>query len=150
MSLIFEVNFRKTLYLGMDGNSSLNGYGHRFFSTTNMSSKMSNGTSIGHGVKDHPYIPLYIYILVSVFNSVIFILGIFGNVLVLLVIAKVRSMRTPTNFFLMSLSIADILVLLVCQPAALMEFFAKDRWFIGRTMCEYNVSMTIVHTIFEP
>ena len=108
-----------------------------------MSTPTINRTSVVAGPDNHPYIPLYMYILVSVFNTAIFILGTFGNVLVLLVIVKVRNMRTPTNFFLMCLSIADILVLLVCQPAALMEFFAKDRWFIGRAMCKSLIFMLI-------
>ena len=96
------------------------------------SSDFNNVTRSG----DDPFIPLYIYILVSVLNTLIFIMGTFGNFLVVLVIARVRNMRTPTNFFLLNLSVADILVLLVCQPAALMEFFAKDRWFIGAAMCK--------------
>ena len=96
----------------------------------------SNQTFEDYRTGGDPYIPLYIYVLVSIFNSIIFILGILGNFLVVLVIVKVRNMRTPTNFFLLNLSIADILVLLICQPAALMEFYGKDRWFIGEAMCK--------------
>ena len=84
-----------------------------------------------------PNIPLYTFILVLMFNSIIFIMGISGNFLVVLVIARVRTMWTPTNFFLLNLSIADILVLSICQPAALMEFYSKDRWLIGEAMCKY-------------
>ncbi|XP_060595691.1 orexin/Hypocretin receptor type 1-like [Ruditapes philippinarum] len=43
-------------------------------------------------------------------------------------------MRTPTNVYLLNLSAADVLVLLVCQPAALLEFFGKDRRFLGDEM----------------
>ena len=86
---------------------------------------------------DQPYIPLYIYVLVSVINGFIFLFGLGGNFLVVIVIVKSRSMRTTTNFFLLSLSIADILVLLFCQPAALLEFYGKDRWLIGEFMCKY-------------
>ena len=86
---------------------------------------------------DQPYIPLYIYVLVSVINGLIFLFGLGGNFLVVIVIVKSRSMRTTTNFFLFSLSIADILVLLFCQPAALLEFYGKDRWLIGEFMCKY-------------
>ena len=84
----------------------------------------------------HPYIPVYLYVLVSLFNVCIFVFGLIGNVLVVLVIVKVRNMRTSTNLFLLSLSVADMMVLLFCQPAALMEFFAKDRWMIGTAMCK--------------
>ena len=83
-----------------------------------------------------PYIPLYIYISVSLVNAIIFLVGTVGNILVIIVILKVRDMRTPTNVFLLNLSLADVLVLFVCQPAALLEFFGKDRWFLGEFMCK--------------
>ena len=102
---------------------------------------MENGSGYSYQLnqtfnQNEPEIPLYTFILVLVFNSLIFIMGIAGNFLVVLVIARVRTMRTPTNFFLLNLSIADILVLLICQPAALMEFYSKDRWLIGEAMCK--------------
>lgn len=82
------------------------------------------------------YIPLYIYITVSIVNAFIFVVGTTGNIMVILIIVKVREMRTPTNVFLLNLSVADVLVLLICQPAALIEFFGKDRWFLGKFMCK--------------
>jgi hypothetical protein len=81
-------------------------------------------------------IPTYLYILVSLVNSIIFIIGTFGNILVIIVVLKVQEMRTPTNVFLLNLSVADVFVLLVCQPAGLLEFFGKDRWFLGEFMCK--------------
>ena len=81
-------------------------------------------------------IPLYIYIIVSLANFVIFVIGVFGNLMVIYVIIKVKNMRTATNVFLLNLSVADVLVLLVCQPAGLLEFFGKDRWFLGEVMCK--------------
>ncbi|XP_045188440.2 QRFP-like peptide receptor [Mercenaria mercenaria] len=81
-------------------------------------------------------IPLYIYILASLVNAVIFLVGTIGNIFVIVVVIKVRNMRTPTNVFLLNLSAADVLVLLVCQPAGLLEFFGKDRWFLGELMCK--------------
>ncbi|XP_069139265.1 pyrokinin-1 receptor-like [Argopecten irradians] len=79
---------------------------------------------------------IYIYIWVTVVNAVIFITGVVGNIIVIIVVIKVRDMRTTTNYFLVNLSIADLLVLLICQPSALLEFYAKDRWYIGPTMCK--------------
>ncbi|XP_033757421.1 LOW QUALITY PROTEIN: cholecystokinin receptor type A-like [Pecten maximus] len=79
---------------------------------------------------------LYIYIWVTVVNAVIFLTGVVGNIMVIIVVIKVRDMRTTTNYFLVNLSIADLLVLLICQPSALLEFYAKDRWYIGQTLCK--------------
>ena len=84
-----------------------------------------------------PTIPLYLYLIVSIVNALIFLVGTTGNSIVILIVIKIREMRTPTNVFLLNLSGADVLVLLVCQPAALVEFFGKDRWFLGKFMCKY-------------
>ncbi|XP_045190876.2 QRFP-like peptide receptor [Mercenaria mercenaria] len=81
-------------------------------------------------------IPLYIYIIASLLNAAIFLVGTVGNILVIIVVIRVRNMRTPTNVFLLNLSAADVLVLVVCQPAGLLEFFGKDRWFLGGIMCK--------------
>ncbi|XP_076439769.1 growth hormone secretagogue receptor type 1-like isoform X2 [Babylonia areolata] len=78
------------------------------------------------------YLPLYVTIL----NVVVFFTGTVGNVLVIVVVLLVREMRTPMNWYLVNLSLADLLVLLVCQPAALVEFFALDRWYLGAALCK--------------
>lgn len=44
--------------------------------------------------------------------TVIFILGLFGNVFTCLVIAKNKSMHSPTNYYLFSLAISDLLMLI--------------------------------------
>jgi hypothetical protein len=103
-----------------------------------------------HQIATDPFIPLYIYITVSVANVILFLTGCFGNSLVLLVVARKQDMRTPTNYFISSLAVADLLVLLICQPAALMEFFAKDRWLIGKTLCKLKLFLlqTIMYRVF--
>ncbi|PVD31038.1 hypothetical protein C0Q70_10315 [Pomacea canaliculata] len=52
----------------------------------------------------------------------------------------IKDMRTPMNWYLVNLSVADLLVLLVCQPAALIEFFARDRWYLGEML--YTLHLT--------
>ncbi|XP_060063610.1 growth hormone secretagogue receptor type 1-like [Ylistrum balloti] len=79
---------------------------------------------------------MYIYIWVTIVNGIIFLTGVIGNAMVIVVVVKVRDMRTTTNYFLVNLSIADLLVLLICQPSALLEFYAKDRWYIGKALCK--------------
>ncbi len=47
-----------------------------------------------------------------------------------------RDMRNATNVFLLNLSVADLLVVLICMPSALAEFYTKDVWYLGPVMCE--------------
>lgn len=85
------------------------------------------------------YAPLYRTISVII-NVVIFLVGIIGNSLVIIVVLRTRSMRTPTNCYLMSLALADCLVLLSATLPAIPEtFFEIDEWPFGRVMCSLLV-----------
>ncbi|KAK7508699.1 hypothetical protein BaRGS_00000265, partial [Batillaria attramentaria] len=79
-------------------------------------------------------LPQYLYIYLSFFNALIFLIGLVGNLMVIQVVTRMRAMRTRINYFLLSLSVADLLVLTICQPTALMVFYTKDRWVLGEFM----------------
>lgn len=96
-----------------------------------------SGYTSSHEQEDFTHAPMYLFVCVTVFNILAFIVGTFGNMMVILVVCRVRAMRNPTNYFLFSLSVADLFVLLVCQPTAMMEFYAKDRWYLGGFMCKF-------------
>nr|CAH7768721.1 unnamed protein product [Callosobruchus chinensis] len=51
----------------------------------------------------------------------VFALGIVGNFFVIAVVFRSPRMRTVTNFFIVNLAIADILVIVFCLPATLMS-----------------------------
>ena len=57
--------------------------------------------------------------------SLVLAVGVVGNVLVLIVILTSKSMRSSTNLFLLNLSIADLLVLIVCCPNAMIEMYMR-------------------------
>lgn len=85
----------------------------------------------------HPqyYDPLYQGVAVTL-SAVVFTVGFVGNVLVVIVIARTRSMHTTTNCYLLSLAVADCLVLLAATlPAVPETFFRIDEWPFGRALC---------------
>lgn len=51
-------------------------------------------------------------------RAVLSITGIFGNLSVCCVILRIPSMRSATNYYLFSLAVADLLILLLGKPAA--------------------------------
>lgn len=50
----------------------------------------------------------------------VFIVGLVGNSFVIAVVLRSPRMRTVTNFFIVNLAVADILVIVFCLPATLM------------------------------
>ena len=56
-------------------------------------------------------------------NAVMFITGIFGNLSVCCVILRIPSMRSATNYYLFSLAVADLLILLLGKRKLRLAFF---------------------------
>ncbi|BFZ01024.1 hypothetical protein BsWGS_04063 [Bradybaena similaris] len=110
--------------------------------TYNISSGSSSNNSsvVTHSQADDLGPPLYVYIYVTTINALVFFVGVIGNALVIHVVASVRSMRKRMNYFLVSLSVADLMVLLVALPTSLHEFYGKEKWYLGQAMCEYHLS----------
>ncbi|CAD5110699.1 unnamed protein product [Dimorphilus gyrociliatus] len=68
--------------------------------------------------------------------GVIFIVGIIGNIMVILVVARTKSMRTPTNCYLLSLAVADCLALLSTTIPIQVDFHIQTgRWVFGEVGC---------------
>ncbi|OQR69995.1 thyrotropin-releasing hormone receptor-like, partial [Tropilaelaps mercedesae] len=56
--------------------------------------------------------------------------------MVVAVVAQTRSMRTPTNCYLVSLSVADLMVLLSAVPNEILaQYILEDEWIYGRVGC---------------
>jgi hypothetical protein len=53
--------------------------------------------------------------------TIVFAMGIIGNSCVVAVVVRSPRMRTVTNYFIVNLALADILVLLFCLPATLLS-----------------------------
>uniref|UniRef100_A0A182NFU0 G-protein coupled receptors family 1 profile domain-containing protein n=1 Tax=Anopheles dirus TaxID=7168 RepID=A0A182NFU0_9DIPT len=52
---------------------------------------------------------------------IVFIVGLVGNSFVIAVVFRAPRMRTVTNFFIVNLALADVLVIVFCLPATLMS-----------------------------
>ncbi|KAG6457360.1 hypothetical protein O3G_MSEX010254, partial [Manduca sexta] len=51
----------------------------------------------------------------------VFVVGLVGNCFVIAVVYRSPRMRTVTNYFIVNLAVADILVIVFCLPATLMS-----------------------------
>ncbi|XP_075152797.1 SIFamide receptor [Haematobia irritans] len=66
---------------------------------------------------------------------IVFLVGLVGNSFVIAVVLRMRNMRTVTNYFIVNLAIADILVIVFCLPATLMSNIFVP-WILGWLMCK--------------
>lgn len=53
--------------------------------------------------------------------TMVFLVGLVGNLLVVSVVCRSPRMRNVTNYFIVNLAVADILVLIFCLPATLLS-----------------------------
>ena len=105
------------------------------------STYLNNSASPNHTVVDHSAfdIPTYTFIIVTVLYGLMFVAGVIGNIMVIFVVTKNRAMRNSTNMFLTNLSVSDLLVIVICMPSSLLEFYMKDVWLLGDCMCTYCI-----------
>ncbi|XP_060559278.1 neuromedin-U receptor 2-like [Ruditapes philippinarum] len=94
----------------------------------------NNNTDNSSDIPPEP--PLYIVLTSTLLYVLIFLVGILGNILVIIVITFSHSMKTTVNMYLMNLCVADILVIIVCMPTALADIFTKEVWYFGEAMCK--------------
>lgn len=70
------------------------------------------------------------------FQGLIFLIGVLGNILVVFVVAKTKSMHSPTNCYLVSLAIADCIVLIAAIPQEIVSYYiVGSRWIWGDVGC---------------
>ncbi|XP_067840048.1 orexin receptor type 2 [Heptranchias perlo] len=84
--------------------------------------------------KEYLYPKEYEWVLV-VGYIIVFIVALVGNILVCVAVWKNHHMRTVTNYFIVNLSFADILVTIICLPASLLVDITET-WFFGQVFCK--------------
>lgn len=81
--------------------------------------------------------PYFIRVTSTLLCGFILLIGIIGNILVPVVVWRNKDLRSSTNIFLINLSLADLLILLVCMPPVLIELHSKPEvWVLGAAMCK--------------
>ena len=89
-----------------------------------MATGVEQGTALTPA-SDYPFYPLikqpvHMIVIYSMAYSVVFLLGLIGNSLVVSVVYRNPRMHNVTNYFIVNLAVADILVLLFCLPMTLL------------------------------
>lgn len=82
-----------------------------------------------------PRDPLYVVIPITFIYIIIFITGVVGNISTCIVIARHRSMHTATNYYLFSLAISDLCLLLSGAPQEVYSIWSKYPYIFGEVFC---------------
>ena len=72
--------------------------------------------------------------ILAVISSVVFVVGITGNTLVFLAVTLSRSLRSPTNWFVVNLAFADISTCL-CLPFQILATMSTRGWLLPGWIC---------------
>ncbi|KAK5875208.1 hypothetical protein CesoFtcFv8_027718 [Champsocephalus esox] len=67
--------------------------------------------------------------------SLIFLVSVFGNLLIIVVLVLNKRMRTVTNSFLLSLALSDLMMAVFCMPFTLIPNILED-FIFGAAMCK--------------
>ncbi|XP_046406727.1 pyrokinin-1 receptor-like [Ischnura elegans] len=79
--------------------------------------------------------PLTVVVPISAIYLAIFVTGVLGNVITCLVIRRNKSMHTATNYYLFSLSISDLLLLVTGLPPEMYYIWSRNRYALGEAFC---------------
>lgn len=80
-----------------------------------------------------------VFLPVCVTYLTIFMVGVLGNSLTCAVILHYRVMQTPTNYYLLSLAVSDLLVLLMGMPLELYEMWQNYPFLLGEGGCHFKI-----------
>jgi len=90
--------------------------------------------------EDPIYFPLSYRIVGTIIQGIIFLGGFLGNILVVFVVARSSSMWSPTNCYLVSLAIADCIVLAAAVPQEIVSYYLPgSEWIWGDAGCALSV-----------
>ncbi|XP_062410256.1 5-hydroxytryptamine receptor 4 [Sardina pilchardus] len=85
-------------------------------------------------------------IVLTLFLAVIIVMTVLGNLLVMVALCKDRQLRKKkTNYFIVSLAFADLLVALLVMPFAAIEL-TTGQWRYGETFCLVRTSLDVLLT----
>ena len=87
----------------------------------------------------------YVGIVALVISSIVFTIGVPGNILVILTVCRKRKMRTIQNIFLGNLAVGDLLSIIWCLPSFVLPLFIP--WPFVSFVCKYIYPLNHVITV---
>lgn len=100
----------------------------------NSSNDLDNSTSVDVNLSSTESAELKMFKLF--FSAIIFLISVFGNILVCTVIVRRHRMRTVTNCFILNLAVADLAITCICIPFDIPVQENNYKWPYGSLVCK--------------
>ncbi|XP_053179789.1 alpha-1A adrenergic receptor-like [Scomber japonicus] len=114
-----------------------------FDGTPSVSSQVNFTNSSGGNHTEHSEVALSRAIPLALVLGAFIVFAIAGNILVILSVVCNRHLRTPTNYFIINLAIADLLLGTTVLPvSATLEIL--DYWVFGRIFCDIWAAVDVL------
>ncbi|XP_033106533.1 muscarinic acetylcholine receptor M3-like [Anneissia japonica] len=88
--------------------------------------------------------PLSVTIPVATLMICVSIVTSIGNALVIHAIRTEKRLQTVSNYFIMSLAVADMLIGLIVTPLSMLLFVSDQKWILGLPICQAWLSVDYV------
>ncbi|XP_054264161.1 neuropeptides capa receptor-like [Macrosteles quadrilineatus] len=82
------------------------------------------------------HLPLSVVVPITIVYAFIFLSGVVGNIATCVVIIFNTSLHTATNYYLFSLAVSDVTLLLLGLPNDLSAFWQQYPWTLGEPFCK--------------
>jgi hypothetical protein len=79
----------------------------------------------------------------SIVLSILTICTVIGNILVMAAVLLERNLRTPANYLVLSLALADCLVACLVMPLGAF-YEIQGQWSLGILLCEFWISVDVL------
>ena len=96
---------------------------------------------------------VWILAILGILAGIVALVTIVGNIMVLLAFGLERTIRQPTNYFLASLAVSDLLIGTFSMPLYT-QYLLQGRWLLGPWLCDlwlsldWTVCLTSQYTVF--
>ncbi|KAJ8399282.1 hypothetical protein AAFF_G00413200 [Aldrovandia affinis] len=94
-----------------------------------------NLSLLAFGEECQSHLPMFFVMAIA--YTAVALLGVLGNLALILVIARQKEMHNVTNVLIVNLSVSDLLMSVVCLPFTFVYTF-MDHWVFGEAMCKLN------------